>query len=162
MHECGSSPWAQLLSGSSASRVHIAIEIWEAMPRRSSCDTSASGLYEALRGLTGEEVDSIKNNKGSLSSIIIQIERKFREIDEKATFKRTAIEGAFVQFDKSRHRAFSKAAKLTPDEWGKQVRKEIRVELDKANKRMNSQAARDAAKAKKPEEPLPVKHRCGY
>ena len=131
------------------------------MPRQSSCGTSAPVLYEALRGQTGAEVDSIKDNKGSLALIIMQVEREFREVDEKATFKKTVIEEAFVQFDKGRQKMFSMAAKLTSEKWGEKARKEIRAELDKVNKRMNSQKARDEAKSVQSEAsggPTPVGH----
>ena len=112
-------------------------------------DISGEQLYQALRGLTGEELDRIVQDQGSVDGITQVIETKFRALSQDGLFKKTAIEEAFTTLDKKHTKRFSKAYKGTTEEWADSVRLTIRAQLVKVNKRGKSQAARDAAAAAK-------------
>ena len=92
------------------------------MPRGQSSNVSAQELYNALRGLTGEELDRLKESHGSLKGILAVVEKKFRDLDNKGTFKKSALEEAFATFDKKHGKAFSKAARLSSSEdWAEEA-----------------------------------------
>ncbi|CAE8715871.1 unnamed protein product, partial [Polarella glacialis] len=82
-----------------------------------------------------------------------ELDDLFREVDNKAHFKGTVIESAFVMFDKKNNNRMSKAAKISVDEWAKQCRQSMRDYLQKINKKHVSQQWRDKkAKETEPED----------
>ena len=69
-----------------------------------------------------------------------------RTVNEEATFKPSTLQSALLKFDKKNDCKFSKAAKMTPDDWAQASREKVRDVLRKENKRRNSQKWRDDQK----------------
>ena len=81
------------------------------MGRGRSNDVTGDELVNALRTLTGLELDTMFEDGGKVDKILPAIERAFRVVDSGGLFKLSAMEDAFKVFDKSHKNKFSKASK---------------------------------------------------
>ena len=77
-----------------------------AMGRGRSNDVTGDELVNALRTLTGLELDTMFEDGGKVDKILPAIERAFRVVDSGGLFKLSAMEDAFKVFDKNHKNKF--------------------------------------------------------